>query len=285
MTAFVLASRRDVGRGLLPERRGPAVAGRGLLSPLGLAWRLQSSLFLGWAAGMAVFGLFLGALLSEVEGLGGIEEVAELIELLGGEAAIQDTTFALLMGVTGLVIAVYTVQVLLRMRSEEAEGPLESVLATAVPRWQWLMGHVATAALGTTALLLIVGVGTGLAAGLVTGDLERHLRDLTMASLVQAPATFALGGVVIAAFGLLPRWAGPLAWTAFAVALVTGPFFGAMLDLPQALSNLSPFTHSPMVPVEDVTVLPIAVLLAIAAALTLAGILAFQRRDLASRAG
>lgn len=39
--AFALLSRRDLGAGLLASRLGPAHAGTGLSSPLGLAWRLH----------------------------------------------------------------------------------------------------------------------------------------------------------------------------------------------------------------------------------------------------
>ena len=46
--AVALAGRRDVGRGMWPERIGHAHAGVALLSPVGLFWRLQRGAFLGW---------------------------------------------------------------------------------------------------------------------------------------------------------------------------------------------------------------------------------------------
>ena len=94
------------------------------------------------------------------------------------------------------------------------------------------------------------------------------------------PAALALGGFVVALFGLLPRWSGPLAWAALAVALVMGQL-GSLLDLPQWALNLSPFTHVPRVPAEAFSVTPVILLLLAAVALGAVGFAAFRRRDLA----
>ena len=59
--ASMLGSRRDVGSGILAQRRGHAEASPRLLSPFGLVWRLQRSALLGWAVAMAGFGLVFGA--------------------------------------------------------------------------------------------------------------------------------------------------------------------------------------------------------------------------------
>jgi ABC-2 type transport system permease protein len=58
--AYVLAARRDLGAGLLPERSGPASAAPSLRNPLALAWRLHGGSLTDWAAGAAVFGILLG---------------------------------------------------------------------------------------------------------------------------------------------------------------------------------------------------------------------------------
>ena len=58
-----------------------------------------------------------------------------------------------------------------------------------------------------------------------------------------------LGGFAVALFGLLPRFAG-LAWAALVVALLLGQL-GELLQLPQWLMDVSPYTHVPQVPVAD----------------------------------
>ncbi|MBC6463496.1 anibiotic ABC transporter, partial [Actinomadura sp. HBU206391] len=61
-TAFALTLRRDVGMGMVAARPGPAAAVPRLLSPLGLAWRLQRGTLYGWAVAVTLTGLCVGSL-------------------------------------------------------------------------------------------------------------------------------------------------------------------------------------------------------------------------------
>jgi ABC-2 type transport system permease protein len=172
------------------------------------------------------------------------------------------------------------------MRAEEADGLLEPVLATAVSRVAWMVGHVFVVVLGTAALLLLTGLSAGLLAGLAADDVAGQLRSLTAAALVQASAVLLLGGVALAAVGLAPRFAAPLAWAAFAVALVAGPMLGeGLIDLPAAVLNLSPFTHVPALPAEAFEAAPVVALLVVAALPGAVGFMAFRRRDLVLQTG
>ena len=182
----------------------------------------------------------------------------------------------------GMVVAVYAVQILLRMRAEEADGPLEPVLATAVSRPRWMMSHVLNAGLGALLLLLVFTVSMGLTAGLVLGDVPGQLRALVEAGLVQWPGVMVIGGVVVAVTALLPRWAGPVSWAVVMVAILLGPLFGAAtFQLPPWVQDISPFTHIPKAPAAAITALPIVGLIVISAALVVAGLASFRRRNLA----
>lgn len=280
--AYALAERRDIGAGLVAPRRGPATATPGLLSPAGLAWRLQRGALLGWAVGVAVLGFSMGIAGDEFNAM--IEEnpaAAEAISAMGGGARLIDAYLAAMLGLFALTIGAYVVQALLRTRTDEADGLLEAVLATAVGRSRWLVTQVAAATLGALALVLLGGLTTGLGYGLVAGDPLGRAVALGGAALVRLPALLVVVGVVTALFGLLPRWSAALSWAALIVFLLLGQL-GAVLDLPQAALNLSPYTHVPSAPAVDPAVLPLAVLTAVAAALLAAGMAGFRRRDVPS---
>jgi ABC-2 type transport system permease protein len=182
----------------------------------------------------------------------------------------------------GMAVAIYATQMLLRMRAEEAEGPLEQILGTAVSRPQWMISHVINAALGSLVLLLVYAIGVGLAAGVIVGDVPAQVGDMLVAGVVQLPAILVIGGVVVAVTALLPRWAGAVCWTAVIVFILLGPLFGAAtFQLPEWTQSVSPFTHTPKLPGADVTAVPVVALVAIAAALAVAGVAAFRRRNLA----
>lgn len=280
--AYALAERRDIGAGLVAPRRGPATAAPGLLSPAGLAWRLQRGALLSWAVGVAVLGFSMGIAGDEFNAM--IEEnpaAAEAISAMGGGAKLIDAYLAAMLGLFALTIGAYVVQALLRTRNDEADGLLEAVLATAVSRTRWLTTQVVAATLGALALVLLGGLTTGLGYGLVAGDPLGRAVGLGGAALVRLPALLVVAGVVTALFGLLPRWSVALSWATLIVFLLLGQL-GAVLDLPQAALNLSPYTHVPSAPAVDPAALPLVVLTGVAVLLLAAGTAGFRRRDVPS---
>jgi len=279
--AFELTAHRDLGAGLRAVRPGRPAASSGLLSPLGLAWRLQRGVLIGWAIGIVVLGAAYGGVGDEIEDfVGDSEQLAEYFEQVGGTGRLTDVYFAATLSITGLAVAGYAIQTLLRMRAEEASGRLEPVLATSVGRTRWMWSHIAIATLGTVLLLVLMGASTGIGYGAVVGDVGDQVSNLTRAALVQAPAVLALSGLAVVAFGLLPRLAVALSWTALALCVLIGQL-GELFGLPQAVVNLSPFTHLPGAPAAEVTALPLLVLLLVALAFTAFGMTSFRRRDLA----
>ncbi len=276
--AVVLAGRRDVGRGMWPERRAHAHASAALLSSAGLAWRLQRGALVGWTIGLLAFGLIFGSLIEQIENVQGA--AAEYYTQLVGTDVLEDAYQASIIGMAGMFVAIYVVQVLLRMRVDEAGGTVESVLATGVSRPRWVMGHVLNAAAGAVILILVFAVSMGLTSGQVLGDTGTQVRTLIGSGLVQLPGILVLGSAVIAVVAVLPRWAAPVSWAMLFATLVLGPMFGPSLGLPQWAQDLSPFTHVPKVPAVDVDAVPLLALTAVGIALAAAGIVAIRRRDL-----
>ena len=274
--AQALAARRDLGEGLLPERPGPARAAARLSTPLALAWRLQRALLAGWALGFVALGAAVGAVAS---GVGDIfDSTPQLRELLpGGEREIVDAYLALTMGSLGLMAAVEGVQAAMRLRGEEAAGRAEPVLATAVGRVSWALGHVALAAAGPAALLATGGLVAGLVHGARTGDVAGEAPRVLAAALVQLPAAWVLAGLAVGLWGIAPRLA-PASWAALVAALLLGQL-GPLLGLDQRVLDLSPFAHVPALPGADVTAAPLAALTALAAGLTAIGLAGLRRRD------
>jgi ABC-2 type transport system permease protein len=281
VVAAVLVAHRDAGAGMVPARRGPARAPVSLLSVTGLTWRIQRGVLTSWAVGLAVAGAVFGSVGDEfVEYVAENETIGSMLAQIAVGAEPLELYQAFLMALLGVTAAGYTVQALLRMRAEEVSGRLEPVLATATGRSRWLASHVVVVGLGTALVLTGSGVAGGLAYGLVTRRWDDAFGGLTAAALVQVPAALALGAFVVAVFGLLPRWSAPVTWFALAAALVMGQL-GALLELPQWLLNVSPFTHVPAVPAETVVATPLLWLVVAALALTVAGFATFRRRDLA----
>jgi ABC-2 type transport system permease protein len=277
--AGVLVGRRDVGRGMWPERRGDAHARPGLLSPTGLVWRLQRGALLGWAIGMIGFGLVFGALSEQISGLEG--EATEWYAAFGGDADLLGAYWASMMQIAGTAVAAYVVTLLLRLHHDEAQGTLEPVLSTTVSRLRWLAAYAVNALAGATLLVLLFAVAVAVTGGLVLGDPTTMLADLVGAALVQLPAIGVLGAAVLALVMLVPRWSVGLSWTVVVAAVFMGPMFGPSLGLPDWLLDLSPFTHVPNAPAVAISPAPVLGLITVCALLAGTGVVAMRRRNLA----
>jgi ABC-2 type transport system permease protein len=278
--AGLLAARRDVGSGILAQRRGAAEASPRLLSPFGLVWRLQRNALLGWTGAMAGFGIVFGVISDEMKDLQGA--AADFYARMGGSEIALDAYWTSAIEMAGMAVAIYTVQILLRMRAEEADGRVESVLAASVSKPRWVVAYLLNAGLGVVLVLLAFAVSMSLAAGAVVGGTLAQLPSLVPASLAQLPAVMVLAGVVVALTALLPRFAGALSWALLLLAILVGPMFGAaMLQLPDRAQEVSPFTHTPKLPGAEFAAAPILGLIVTAAVLVLVGVAFFRHRNVA----
>lgn len=273
--AVSLAQRRDLGAGLRRPGPGPATARPGLLSPAGLARRLLRGSFLAWGVGAFLFAVAFGSLAASLEDT--IEEIPQLGDWIAIDLSDLTTSFAAAI-LSFLVVAplVFVVTGVLRLRAEEEAGRAETMLVTGSPRAGLLGGWLAVVAVETVAMTLLVGAGVGTGVWAGTGDAS-WLGELTVAALVYLPATLLVGSLAVALYGLVPRAAG-LTWV-LVVWIVIVLYLGGLLGLPDWAMNLSPVTHTPMLPGEDVTGLPLVVMGAGATALVAAGFVGFARRD------
>ncbi|MFF6955687.1 ABC transporter permease [Streptomyces sp. NPDC008317] len=277
--AYALVARRDTGAGLLPARPGPARAARSLNGPLALAWRLQRGTLYAWAAGLAVAGGVYGSVTDSVGDLiGGNGQVDDIFERMGGHQGLTDAFLSTAMGLLGIMAAVFAVQSVLRLRTEETGQGAGAVLAQSVGRVRWAASHLVHALLGTVVLLATGGLLMGLAYGGAIDDIGGQVPRLIGAAVAQAPAVWVLIGLGTLLFGLLPR-ASTAAWGLLGLFVMMGQL-GPVLRLPQPLLDLSPFTHVPKLPGGEITATPYAWLILVAAGTLAAGLAGLRRRDL-----
>jgi ABC-2 type transport system permease protein len=277
VVARMLLDGRDLGLALFPARLGPAGNDR-LDSPLALAIRLQRGPVIGWVVGFIAFGAIMGSIAASAgDLLDSNPQLQDVLAKLGGAGALTDMFLAAIGSLGGLAVGGYAISAALRMSSEESADRLGPVLAGSVARTRWMSGHLLFVLLGPVLVLGAAGLVAGLIHGARIGDVGGGLQSTLSAMLVQAPPALVMGGIAVALFGCLPRWTS-VAWAALVIALLLGQL-GALLQLPQALMNLSPYTHVPPVPAEPINWVSTIVLLAVAAGLMVAGLLGFRHRD------
>jgi ABC-2 type transport system permease protein len=276
--ATALIRRRDLGAGLVRPRPGPARAAASLRSPLALAWRLQRGSLYGWGFAFLLLGLLVGNIASNVDDFVTSDSARELVQKMGGVEGITDAFLATELGVMGLLASAYGIQAALRLRSEETALRAEPLLATGITRSRWLASHVLMAVLGTTALILVAGLGSGISSGASLGNMGHQIPRMLAAATVQLPAIWLVTALVVTLFGLAPK-AVAAGWFLFGAFLLIGQF-GEVFNLPSWLIKVSPYGHTPRLPGGDFSAGPVVWLTAIALALTVVGFTTFRRRDI-----
>ncbi|GAA2299666.1 ABC transporter membrane-spanning protein [Streptomyces hawaiiensis] len=268
--AYALAGRRDLGMSFLPTRPGPA---SGRLGTAGaLAWRLQRGAVLGWSIGFFLAGVVYGGMTEGAADLVGDNDNARrIIERMGGQSGLTDAFLASMIGMLGLVAALYIVSSVLRLHGEETSGRAEPVLANAVGRLRWAAGHLVIAFGGAALIMLLAGLGFAVGYG-------RQVGPVLAACLVQLPAVWVVGGVAVLLHGVLPR-AAVAAWGVAGAVLLIG-WIGPALDMPRAVLDVSPFGHLPKLPGGSMEWGPVAVLTGVALLLVATGLAGLRRRDM-----
>lgn len=275
--AVLFNARRDVGAGLVQARAGSPSGSVALGTPLGLATRLQRGAVIAWGLAMVAFGGVYGSLMNEVETFASENEA--VMEILGDTAGavLVDAFLATIVGLLAMLVGIFVVQAVLRIRSEETTGRAEPVLATTVSRIGWAWPHVAVAVVAGAVITMLSVAALGGSGAAVLGW-STAFTDSLAAGAANLTALLVIIGVAVALVGWAPRFAA-LSWFFVGWAILVG-MLGPLLQLPQWAMNLSPFEHVPAIPAESVSWPPLIILTALGVVLIAVGLIGLRRRDI-----
>lgn len=271
-----LLARRDIGGGLIQPRPGPAQAHASLLHPLGFSFRLQRGTIIAWAAMLFVYGFAVGVIGDNIEQL--LRSSSAFTEAFASASGnLLDSYFASILLVIALLASGFTVSAVLRPHSEESHGRAGLLLAAPLGKIRWVFDHVLIAFVASAFIIALVGAGLGIGYGVATGQWDQVGR-LTLAGLAQTPAMWLTGSLVLLLFGISSRLT-PFAWGLLAafVLIWTLESFG---DLPQWVIDLSPFSHTPLVPAVSYDPVPLVTMTVLSLAISALGLAFWRHRDL-----
>lgn len=255
-----MLNRRDLGSGVLPARLGPARAGATTRGVFGLAWRLHRGTLLGWMIGLLATSLVFGSI---AKNIGVLTDSARVQQIM------SDVYVSVIMGLFGIIVAVFALSVVVRARSEETGGRIESVFSEVPSRYSWMLSHAVFAILGSMVLLAITGIGAGVSEGLGGHDVSHVLPSRLGAAFMQLPAVVLVTTLVL--FAVLPRHTAA-GWGLLGV-FGFPPLAGPELKVSHYVLDISPFTHVPKLPAAAVSATPLitmGVLALLGVAITLA---------------
>jgi ABC-2 type transport system permease protein len=277
-TAAALAVRRDVGRGLFHDHDSAPPDRRLLGSPTAQALRGERGMLLAWLLGTAGFAFVLGVVSASVSPADISKSLQQQLEKLGLSSVVTPAGY---LGLTFLffifAVSLFCCSQVAAARREEAEQQLETLLALPVARRRWLTGRIALAAVAAAVLSLVAGMLAWI--GAASQNVDVALLGLVKAGANCLPTALLFLGIGMLAFAVRPRAGTGIAYGVTTLAFVW-ELFGAILGAPSWTLNLSPFHHIGLVPAQPFRPGAAAVMLAIAAASSIAAVLVFERRDL-----
>jgi ABC-2 type transport system permease protein len=280
--SIVLASRRDLGDSVFPDKDS-ATPRTGLLhSPLGLAIRMSRLSSISWLIGISLMALFYGFITkAAAQAFANLSGKEEKVFAKITEASQQHTGAILYLGIVFLFIMVvmmaYAANAVGSMREDEAEGYLDNLLVRPISRVRWLFGRAAI----IVVVIVLAGVLGTLATwiGIASQNVDVTFHTLLLAGLnTIAPALFTLG-IGILALGLVPRFTtliayGVIAWSFLIQLLSSGTTFNHWL------LDTSVLQHVPLAPAANPNWTAAAMLTALGLLAALIGAVVFRRRDL-----
>ncbi len=277
--AVILAGRRDVGAAILTRREAATTRTRLLSGPTALVTRLERWVALAWIGGLATLALIFGVVArSAAEANLGDTSIEEAVGRLGGQAIGAAAWIGYEFLYLAALVAFAAAGQISALRNEEADGHLDNLVARPVSRRRWLAGRLGFA----VALVALAGLACGI--GGWVGVTSPH-SDLGFATMVQAgvnlvaPALLVLGvGTLL--YGLSARLAVPILYAlvlwSFVVQIV-----GSSITTNHWLLDTSVLSHLGPVPATRPDWGAVAWLVALGVITGLAGLLVFDRRDLA----
>jgi ABC-2 type transport system permease protein len=275
--ALYLNSIRDLESGFISAKPGKMRASRLLASPLGLALRLLKSTIIAWTIGMFVLGTAYGSVLGDLEGfLTTSDAIKQMIPEVEG-FSLTERFMTMLMMIMSILGAIPPLMYVLKLKAEEKSARTEQLHATAVSRSNIFGSYTLIGVAGTIIIQFVSIIGLWSSAKFVMDD-PISLQMLLKAGFAHLPALWILVGLAVTLIGWAPKFTG-LVWLYLGYSFFVG-YLGEMLKLPDWMAKLSPFGHTPQIPVEEVTALPIILLTLIALILTAIGFVGYNRRDI-----
>ena len=271
-------ARRDLHAALVgaETRRQPRGSPR---DHVDLARHLATGPTVAWSAAAAALALLFGLLVSDFS--------AAIADLPTSVAFMQQLGWLELDTAEGMLAMVFVFPTLLlalsaathtaAIREEEASWRIEHLLARPLGRTRWLLTKGFTAALAIAVMALCAAFAAWLGA-FVSGTVLAPGGALLMA-LNLLPLGLLVLGIGVGLIGLAPRLTAPATFGVVVAAFLLD-FIGPLLQLPEALLDLSPFRHLAAVPAEPIALGPALVMLGIGVGAAALGILAFRHRDL-----
>jgi ABC-2 type transport system permease protein len=272
----VLASRRDVGDGILATSDVATLRPRGLGSTFGFATRLEAGVLLAWCAGAAATGLVLG-IVAELTTQPPPGSMEDLLDQFGARGTFANQFFGIAFLLVATVICLLPAGQLSAAADEEASGRLVHILTRAPSRARWFAGRLALTAIAVVVAALVSGLATW--AGAAAQGVDVSIGSLLGAGLNAVPTALLVLGFGALVLAVAPRAAATAVYVVVIWSILVD-ILASLVSSVDWLGRTSLSHYYALAPAEAVDTTTVVVTLVLATVLAAAGTLLVARRDL-----
>src|SRR5690625_7457529 len=140
--ACYLNNIRDLEAGFLPARAGRREAHATLLSPFGLAFRLQRVGIISWIVGIYILGASYGSVFGDLESFFQDNEILQELLIHAEGFTLVEQFIPMLLTVIALASSIPALMIILKVKSEENKGRIEPILGAEIGRSRLLGGYL-----------------------------------------------------------------------------------------------------------------------------------------------
>ncbi|MCT4456404.1 ABC transporter permease [Lactiplantibacillus paraplantarum] len=280
--AALLNVQRDLGAGLIEQRRGRRQASLLLRGPATLLWRQSHGVIIAWLLGNFILGASYASVFNTI---GDLAKSNPMIKQLLGASALAAANrmivknfIAILAIVMVIVALIPAVQLMLKLVNDEQKGYLHQVYATATSRWHVWASYTGWSLITGMAVLL-AGLSGMYLMGLVSMKDPINWITYWHVFCAYGPAMLVMVAVASVLTGWLPKWRyAAWAWVFYAFFSL---YLGNLIDLPKWARHLTPLGFVNKVPIKSLDCATGGWCLALTVLLLVVAVLGYRRRDLA----
>jgi len=275
--AYLLNTRRDIGAGLLPSKRGKEHASIFLQGPIGLSFRLQRVGFISWAIGMFILGVSYGSVLGDLDSFfEGNELLEQMIASENGLSAAEQF-LPIIMTVMAIIATIPPIISINKLVGEERKNRLELLMAKAISRTRIMSSILVVAVVNGLVMLSFSAIGLW-AAGTLVMENPLSFSEFIQMGIIYYPATLVTVSLAVFLIGWMPHFS-TVVWIYLLYSFVV-VYLGELFQFSSFIVQLSPFAHIPQLPIEEMNWISSIILILLSLLLIVAGFVGYNRRDL-----
>lgn len=276
--AFALEGGRDMNSGYLPERQGPAIAKKSLLSVPGLFIKLNKGVIISWLIAFFIMGAAYGSIYGDMQTFLESNDLMKQMFMASG-ASIEESFTATIMIVLTSLSTILPIAIINKLFSEEVRLHLSQLYATKITRGQLYWTTISLAVVTSVIGVLLSAGSLGGTAIIAMGDVaSMNMGDFLAAGFNFFPAVLFYTGLAALALGWLPK-SIKFIYVYLAYSFMLN-YFGGILNLPHWLMKTTIQSWIPQMPLKKFDATIFITITIISLVLIILGCIGYKKRDL-----